>query len=182
MTTPAKGLGTFDKSTMPTVRPALILALMLTACGGPFEPKAECRVEGFTVYGEGALDCEAVKTHLALARELLTKSSSRTQRMPDLRQLVSPDEFDSIFGGLVIWVHSATRWIDIRSEYGPTTRVRGGYTPEGEIEIGADFYSLVHEMLHHLDGKRGLDRSHEGWVEDGYTYTDGSYKKTIVAQ
>ena len=142
---------------------------MLTACGGPFEPKAECRVEGFTVYGEGDLDCALVASRMALAREVLVS-----------RGLVPEEKFASVFGDVTIWAHDRDVFdSDAFGEYVPGSL---------EIQVNRKLQGLVHEMLHRWDefNHRPVqtpttpEGRHVGWDSNGYDAASIAYHRECL--
>ena len=171
MTTPAKGLGTFDKSTMPTVRPALLL--LLTACGGPFVARDECEGLGVArVYGEDELDCALVASRMALAREVLVS-----------RGLVPEEKFASAFGDVTVWVRANNE--PFRCDAEKDEAIMGGcyYVRAREILTTKDMETIVHEMLHHWQlAVLGIDPDgpmHPGWTENGYRDADVSFRRVV---
>ena len=158
---------------MPTVRPALILALMLTACGGPFMPRSECPGFGTArVLGEGELDCALVASRMALAREVLVS-----------RGLVPEEKFASAFGDVTVWVRANNE--PFRCDAEKDEAIMGGcyYVRAREILTTKDMETIVHEMLHHWQlAVLGIDPDgpmHPGWTENGYRDADVSFRRVV---
>ncbi len=145
----------------------LILGLLSGCAYAPNAADTECDVDGIQVTTDHLIDCSAVAANVSQARSILTE-----------RSYLAAAEWSAFTKGLRI------EYVNQRCVYGPSWGllplpgcIYGDYGPSKvtlqvnyRIRLNADGGALVHELLHHLDAFRGIERDvmHEDWNENGY--------------
>lgn len=145
---------------------ALLLGSLLAGCGGeidygpPAKPLiSECSTAFASYRGQVELDCGKVTIDVTLAMNLLL----------DLGPIYDKHIFEQRFGPLEVTVVDADSWPCQSS-----TGLCGGLSIEKYIWVNRSGKSLLHEMLHVLDGG---NPNHVGWDRKGYWELDREFKQ-----
>lgn len=152
------------------MKPVLALAVLTVSCG-PARPMAyECPVSitPMVFHSEFELDCTVVEQNVRLAQRILYE-----------HDLETPREFEDLYRGMNVYIYDEDY---LSYDLGSDSYVVGYYMSGRGIEMTKDGFSLLHELLHHLDAVYLQIGTawHEGWKTNGYHEADLEYWQKAI--
>lgn len=143
-----------------------ILALVLITGCNAFPVQTRCETDFVAEFtAEGKIDCNIAIYNLNFARELEIQSG-----------LTTSEEWNRIYKDTAIWVSDSA---GVPDQIGHD-HLNGFYDDfRNQIQVGTDYHSLLHELLHRYQSEHGeYDTTfHINWDKNGFNDLIAVYLK-----